>query len=847
MKDEKIDALFKRKKGYTLECFLFMLLFLEGFLSLGITGYRQHLKQISDTYYGAWDAVVYGADAALYEDLQGHAAVEETGRMELWGYVLDSEAKVCGSMGYVNEAFICMGRVELEAGRLPERENEIAVEGSVLLKLGYEKKLGQEIELKVVEAIPHGKTGTDSEGPQSAANRYYLSGIVNNYSTYWQEDGEWPVSCFIWNDSNPNRPAVRTHLYLSFKPQYSVYRKAVEMVCHNRGRWQINEYQKKGSAQVVNTRVDCITLYRLLLYGLLFLTGITYLLYVLGCELWKNRELYRCLRFLGMGKKEFFHLCFQTKWKRVMACCFAGCLTGMVTSALFERVIQPFGETNLSELFDAKSVLVNLAMFLGGSLVLFVLIVCFDYCITRFDGGTEKKAHGRYRRKRKFSVSRCFQFLLDRKRRITGWLLCGITLMILICSNTSWMFFRDYYYNLKNYPYDYIFGGHTNYNRDPYTVSKKELSELCGIKGITDIYYYSIDAYETVTYDNKNLSIYEYYIDKNGNQINNIVLSRSIKKTIMGISDDLIDHYQKDLELDTDLYQSGGIILYVPDLYQLPSGQMGSELWMKSNFIDLDRSIKKFRDETIKLGDTIQVDLGEKEVNLRVAGILRCVEDNVPKFIITMAPYSIICNYDVYETLFGEEVGYSCVMINTDDDNSFRTDLELSKTTAGYRFQNYKSQRNQILTECIIYLVLMIFLIEAVVFLSLLWGRKGRNGKQKQARNRIYQFHMLGMSLGEIQKEIRKKDRKDSLVCILLADGLFMVVQWIINLVGYRECVDDSLPLYRYDWDYVFSKTAYNINLPLLFAVSLFIYLLFRMLQYRNMHRMLKDISKKCG
>lgn len=240
------------------------------------------------------------------------------------------------------------------------------------------------------------------------------------------------------------------------------------------------------------------------------------------------------------------------------------------------------------------------------------------------------------------------------------------------------------------------------------------------------------------------------------------------------------------------------------------------------------------------------MDLGEKEVTLPVAGILRRVEDNLPGFMISMAPYSIICNYNVYETLFGEKIDYSCVMINTDD-SSFQTDLELSKTSVWHLFQNYKSQRNYILTECIIYLVFSVFLTESAVFLFLLWGRKGRNGKQKQVRNRIYQFHMLGMSFGEMKKEIRRKDRKDSLVCILLADGIFIGIQVLLNLFKYEKCLDDTEILYEYLWDYVFSKTAYNINFPLLFAVSLFLYLLFRILQYRNMHCMLNDISRKCG
>ncbi|MGN0266627.1 MAG: hypothetical protein ACI4D7_03005, partial [Lachnospiraceae bacterium] len=616
-----------------------------------------------------------------------------------------------------------------------------------------------------------------------------------------------------------------------------------ETVCHNRGRWQINGHREKWNSQPINAYVYSCTIYDLLLYGLLLLVGITYLLYVLGSELWKNRDLYRCLQFLGMGKQEFFHLCFRTKWKRAAVCCFTGCIIGMVTSILFEVIIHPFGEVQLSDLYDVKSVLLNLVMVLGGTLVLLAVLVCFDYCITRFDGDTEKKSHGRYRKKGKFSLSHCIRFLLSRKKCLTGWLLCSMTVMIFICSNTSWMFFRNYQFNLQRYPYDYIFGGHTNYYRDPCSISPRELSEICNIKGITEIQYYSVDEYETVLYHNRNLLLYENYFDENGYRLTDSFVPGSAKKLIMGMSDGILDRYQMDLELDTDLYQKGGIILYVPDLYRLPSGQMGSELWMKSNYIDPDTSIKKFRDTSIKTGDTIRVDLGKKDVNLQVAGILRGVKDNVPRFLIPMAPYSIICSYDVYETLFGEEVVYSCVMLNTDD-SSFRMDLELSKTSSAYQFQNYRSQRKQMVTKSIIYLVLSVFLTESVVFLSLLQDRKGRNGKQKQIWNRMYQLHILGMSLGEMKKEIRRKERKDSLVCILLADGIFMGVQVLLNLFKYRKSFDDSAILFENLWDYVFSKTAYNINFPLLFAVSLLLYLLFRMLQHWNMRRMLKEISE---
>lgn len=845
MKQEKISSLLKKRKGHTVECFLFVVLFLGTFLSLGATAYRQHLKAQCDTYYGAWDGVVYRADAELYDVLQEHAAVEAIGRMDLCGYVLDSGLTVYGSMGYVDSSFLEMGSVELESGRFPEKDNEIAVEASVLLKLGYEKKLGQEIELEVAKTVKYGKTGADPEESNVVSKRFYVTGIVNNYSAYWQDDGEWPVSFFLWKNPAGDLPVFQSNLYLSLKPEFSRYLKALETVCSNRGRWQKNGYRYKGTVYAINTYVNLHKAYHLFLFGLLILVGVTFLFYVLGRELWKNRELYRCLFFLGLGKKEFFRLCFQSKWKRVIQFAFTGYLAGTVASVLFHVLIHPYGEVSLLEQLDGKTILLHLLLVLGGTLVLSTFVVLIDFFIIMSDSGLEKRRRKRYQKKKPFSIPRYFRSLMGIQRRVTGLLFCGIALILLFCSNTSWIFLRDYRYNLKSYPYDYIFGGHVNYNRDPYTISKKELSEICSIRGITEIHCFSINAYEIVSYGNRNLSSFENYSDQNGNPPKNSTLSGSEKKTIMGISDGLLDTYVKDLELDEELFRAGGVILYVPDLYLLSSGQMGSELWMKSNFIYTDTCVQKYRDDIIKTGDTIRVDLGDEEVNLKVAGIFRTLEENTPRFMITMVPYSIICSYEVYEELFGEEIGYSCVMINTDDDNSFQTDLELSKTSAGYRFQNFKSQRNRMAVEFIVFLILFIFLIEVVVFFFLLLGGKNRDWKRKTVYNQILQLHILGMTIREMKREMGRWSGLKIAADILLADGIFMAIQGIINLMGYGECLDNSSKLYEYLWDYVCSNTLSNTNFPLMIMVSLLLFVLFYALQQWNMHRMLKEIIKR--
>lgn len=843
MKQEKISSLLKKKKGYTVECILFVVLFLGSFLSLGATAYRQYLKALCDSYYGAWDAVVYRADAALYEVLQEHAAVEAIGRMDLCGYVLDSDLTVCGSMGYIDSSFMEMGSVELESGRFPEQDNEIAVEALVLMKLGYEKKLGQEIELDVVKTVKYGKTGADPEDSQTVSKRYFVSGIVNNYSAFWQDDGELPVSFFLWKNPADDLPVSQTHLYLSLKPEFSRHLKALETVCSNRGRWQKNGYRYKGTVYEINTYVNIYKTYHLFLYGLLILAGVTFLFYALGCELWKNRELYRCLFFLGLGKKEFFRLCLQSKWKRVLQFGVVGCLAGTAGFVLFHAVIRPYGEVILLERLDGKTILLHLLLVLGGMLVLSTIIVLIDSFIIMSDSGLEKRRNQRHQRKKLFFIPRYFRSLMGTQRRVTGFLFCGIALILLFCSNSSWMFLRDYRYNLNNYPYDYIFGGHVNYNRDPYTIFQKELSEICSIKGITEIHCFSINEYENVFCGDRNLSAYEYYSDQNGNRLKNSTLSGSVKKTIMGISEGLLNTYVKELELDEDLYRAGGVILYVPDLYLLPSGQIGSELWMKSNHIDT--YVQKYREGTIITGNSIQVDLGNGKVNLKVAGILRELEDNVPRILIPMAPYSIICSYEVYEELFGEEIGYSCVMINTDDTSSFQTDLELSKTSAGNQFQNYRFQRNRMLVEFIVFLILSIFLIEVIVFLYLLLGGESRDWKRKIIYNRILQLHILGMTIREMKREMGRWSRLKIAINILLADGIFIAIQGIINLMGYRECVDDSIPLYRYNWDYICSNTLSNTNFPLLVIVSLLLFILFCALQHWNMHRMLKEIIKR--
>ena len=68
--------------------------------------------------------------------------------------------KARGCIGYMTPEFMEQANIELDKGRLPENENEIACDWTTLAKLGYNGQLGQEIVIKYYQNDNKSRGGT---------------------------------------------------------------------------------------------------------------------------------------------------------------------------------------------------------------------------------------------------------------------------------------------------------------------------------------------------------------------------------------------------------------------------------------------------------------------------------------------------------------------------------------------------------------------------------------------------------------------------------------------------------------------------------------------------------------
>ncbi|MCD7859652.1 MAG: FtsX-like permease family protein [Firmicutes bacterium] len=122
--------------------------------------------------YGAWYAVFVDGNEQEEEWLLGQSWLESLGASRCYGSFNG------GSIGTVDDALQEMGRIVTLDGRLPEADNEIAIEARALSAMGYDYTIGQKITLQIY--LPKdGKTVTILE-------EFTLCGVVKDYTHLWE-------------------------------------------------------------------------------------------------------------------------------------------------------------------------------------------------------------------------------------------------------------------------------------------------------------------------------------------------------------------------------------------------------------------------------------------------------------------------------------------------------------------------------------------------------------------------------------------------------------------------------------------------------------------------------------
>ena len=154
-----------------------VIIFLIFFLGISVVIYsdsrEQTLEEQRKVSYGAWHAAVYHV-GEKENTLKENAMVKTAATLTLAGTAADNSGMILGGIGAADATFLSMGNITLLDGRMPEKENEIAIEASRLIDMGLSYELGQQIPLSVQTA----------DDPSSVIQQNFtLTGVVKNYTS----------------------------------------------------------------------------------------------------------------------------------------------------------------------------------------------------------------------------------------------------------------------------------------------------------------------------------------------------------------------------------------------------------------------------------------------------------------------------------------------------------------------------------------------------------------------------------------------------------------------------------------------------------------------------------------
>ncbi len=195
-------------------------------------------------------------------------------------------------IGSMTDEFIKQGRLKLDEGRMPQNNDEIAMDWNTLLKLGYAGEIGQEITIYYYHAD---KINYESE---RRSETYTLVGIFQNYTNIWQ-NGKMIPGALVTDDKLNDFDYKIDNLYLyGFKDSIrtsdyaNVYKKIKEDIrCETVYNAAVYDYSPWKSATVY-----------MYMYVVVMVIGILALSYQLIEYRNTRRKSYNMFRQMGMTK-----------------------------------------------------------------------------------------------------------------------------------------------------------------------------------------------------------------------------------------------------------------------------------------------------------------------------------------------------------------------------------------------------------------------------------------------------------------------------------------------------------------------------------------------------------------
>lgn len=195
-------------------------------------------------------------------------------------------------LGSFDETFVKQGRLKLDAGHLPENDDEIAMDWNTLLSLGYTGEIGETITIRYCEENSVYKESARQE------RQFRLCGIFANYTSIWKYGKKMPGAVVTENALSVFNTKCRNSYLYSLKESVrtsdynTVYKKIKEDAkTETEYNSAVYDYQPWSSALVYAY-----------MYIVVMVIGILALSYQLIEYRGRRQTAYQRFRRLGMDK-----------------------------------------------------------------------------------------------------------------------------------------------------------------------------------------------------------------------------------------------------------------------------------------------------------------------------------------------------------------------------------------------------------------------------------------------------------------------------------------------------------------------------------------------------------------
>ena len=240
-------------------------------------------------------------------------------------------------VGYMSPEFLEQSYIDVEVGRMPQSDDEIAMDWNTLLKMGYSSELGQTV------TIHYYSDNNELDKSKRTSENYVLVGILESYTDIWKKGNYLPgmlVTKERYDAFNNNGQNFFIHK-LSDDVKTDDYKLIFDNIVENsksspRYNDYLYDYKPWGTDSVYNY-----------MYIVVMIIGIAAITYQLITYKNSRKNAYRIMRGIGAENKQITMI---TLMENLLILVISG-LVGILFAAFIGKVICVFIESNMGIIF----------------------------------------------------------------------------------------------------------------------------------------------------------------------------------------------------------------------------------------------------------------------------------------------------------------------------------------------------------------------------------------------------------------------------------------------------------------------------------------------------------------